>query len=381
VAVVDPHSRDAFRRDLRLATHAVHSRVVPDRLAAQNRHWQLWVSFCHQHGLDPTLRSTSSDFDAVPFLQVFAQRYRSGAIAPSRRPVRARTVEDAVRAVAQALAAVGSPDPRLDSFGHLDFRLTSLWRAWKRTDPPPTRVKPIPVQVLRQLVDHTRHLADPMMMAVSDMVILAFFFLLRPGEYTGTSSNTTPFSLRDIQLFLGRVRVPLLTCSVPTLEATTFGTLEFTTQKNGVRGEVIGLGATSSFFCPVKALQRRVLHLRSHQAPPSTPIASYFLDGQWFRISPPHITDALRATVSTFDSSQLGFLPSDVSARSLRAAGAMALLCAQVDTDIIRLIGRWRSDKMLRYLHVQAEPVMRGFAPRMLAAEFTLLPNSTVPMH
>jgi hypothetical protein len=70
-----------------------------------------------------------------------------------------------------------------------------------------------------------------MMMAVSDMVILAFFFLLRPGEYTGTSSNTTPFSLRDIQLFLGRVRVPLLTCSVPTLEATTFGTLEFTTQK------------------------------------------------------------------------------------------------------------------------------------------------------
>jgi hypothetical protein len=59
----------------------------------------------------------------------------------------------------------------------------------------------------------------------------------------------------------------------------------------------------------------------------------------------------------------------------------MALLCAEVDTDIIRLIGRWRSDEMLRYLHVQAEPVMRGFAPRMLQAEFTLLPNSTVPMH
>ena len=163
----------------------------------------------------------------MPFLQVFAQRYRSGAIAPSRRPVRARTVEDAVRAVAQALAA----DPRLNSFGQLDFRLTSLWRAWKRTDPPPTRVKPIPVQVLRQLVDHTHHLENPMMLAVSDMVILAFFFLLRPGEYTGTSSNTTPFTLRDIQLFIGRQRVPLLTCDGPTLEATTFGTLEFTTQK------------------------------------------------------------------------------------------------------------------------------------------------------
>ena len=220
-----------------------------------------------------------------------------------------------------------------------------------------------------------------MMMAVCDMVILAFFFLLRPGEYTGTSSNTTPFTLRDIQLFIGRQRVPLSTCSDPTLEATTFGTLEFTTQKNGVKGEVIGLGNTPSFFCPVKALQRRVHHLRSNNAPLSTPIASYFLGDQWLRVNPSQITDALRATVATCDSSQLGFLPSDVSARSLRAAGAMALLCAQVDTDVIRLIGRWRSDEMLRYLHVQAEPVMRGFAPRMLNAEFTLLPNSDVPMH
>jgi hypothetical protein len=219
------------------------------------------------------------------------------------------------------------------------------------------------------------------MSAVSDMVILAFFFLLRPGEYTGTSSNTTPFTLRDIQLFIGRQRVNLLTCSDARVESTTFGTLEFTTQKNGVRGEVIGLGSTPAYFCPVKALQRRVLHLRHHSAPPTTPIASYFLTGRWHRISPSHITDALRATVATCDSNHLGFLHTDVSARSLRAAGAMALLCAEVDTDIIRLIGRWRSDEMLRYLHVQAEPVMRGFAPRMLQAEFTLLPNSTVPMH
>jgi hypothetical protein len=54
----------------------------------------------------------------------------------------------------------------------------------------------------------------------------------------------------------------------------------------------------------------------------------------------------------------------------------MALLCAHVDMDTIRLIGRWRSDEMLRYLHVQAAPLMRGFAARMLAGgNYTLLPN------
>jgi hypothetical protein len=49
----------------------------------------------------------------------------------------------------------------------------------------------------------------------------------------------------------------------------------------------------------------------------------------------------LKAAV-TFLGPTLGFLAGDVSAHSLRAAGAMALLCAHVlDTDIIRLVGRW----------------------------------------
>jgi hypothetical protein len=65
----------------------------------------------------------------------------------------------------------------------------------------------------------------------------------------------------------------------------------------------------------------------------------------------------------------------------MRAAGATALLCAQVNTDIIQLIGRWRSYEMLRYLHVQAEPVMRHFAQQMLNhGSFTMHPGHDVPM-
>ena len=45
----------------------------------------------------------------------------------------------------------------------------------------------------------------------------------------------------------------------------------------------------------------------------------------------------------------------------------MALLCAGVDSDRIRLLGRWRSDEMYRYLHVQAQPVMTaGLSAAML---------------
>ena len=109
-------------------------------------------------------------------------------------------------------------------------------------------------------------------------------------------------------------------------------------------------------------------------------MASYFHLQRWRPVKPADISAVLRLAVAILGTG-LGFAPKDVSARSLRASGAMALLCARVDTDVIKLLGRWRSDEMLRYLHVQAKPVMRNFSSRMLQhGAFTLLPNSDVPM-
>jgi hypothetical protein len=56
-------------------------------------------------------------------------------------------------------------------------------------------------------------------------------------------------------------------------------------------------------------------------------------------IKPSDITAALRFSTAVIGPT-VGFLPADISARSLRAAGAMALLCAQVDSDVlIHLLG------------------------------------------
>jgi hypothetical protein len=50
-------------------------------------------------------------------LQVFGEGYRDGRLAPRHNPVKARTVEDGLRAVGQAHARLGGPDPRKDSHG------------------------------------------------------------------------------------------------------------------------------------------------------------------------------------------------------------------------------------------------------------------------
>jgi hypothetical protein len=44
----------------------------------------------------------------------------------------------------------------------------------------------------------------------------------------------------------------------------------------------------------------------------------------------------------------------------------MALVCAQIASNMIQLLGCWQADAMLAYLHVQAQPVLHQFVQSML---------------
>ena len=97
-------------------------------------------------------------------------------------------------------------------------------------------------------------------------------------------------------------------------------------------------------------------------------------------ITPSDITDQLRMAARANNYHTTGIHADHISARSLRAGGAMALLCGNVDFDVIKLLGRWHSDAMLRYLHVQAQPIIQQLAIKMFnkgAHSFT--PTDTVP--
>jgi hypothetical protein len=168
-------------------------------------------------------------------------------------------------------------------------------------------------------------MSDFLSQATTNMIILAFFFLLWPGEYT--NNNKIPFCLKDVQLFIGPCSLNLLTLSTAELAQACFGSLTFTDKKNGVRGKAIGQALTgNSFICPVKALVRHILYLRSHNAPPSTTPLSWAFN-TFAQVTPSVLTSTLRDSVQ-YLSPNLGFLPTKVSAQSLRAVGATALLLA-----------------------------------------------------
>ena len=103
--------------------------------------------------------------------------------------------------------------------------------------------------------------------------------------------------------------------------------LLFTTKNFGVKGEVVGQGPSGDpLLFPRDSLARRIIHLHKQNADKTRPVASFMTPkGSWKHVTPTMIMKVLKGAVS-LSGENLGFLPKDASARSLRAAGAMALL-------------------------------------------------------
>ena len=326
------------------------------------------MEFTASHGQGPYLENAD---DKLPWLQVFAIRTRDGTYALRNQPVGASGVEKALIAIGEGFTHMGHPDPRkAPGSDRLLPQLARLNKRFRDQDPEPTRVWPATVTILRAMdrvrlpwprgfQDHCR-----------DLAITAFFYLCRPGEYvqcSGAGTRTTPFRLANVK-FASPTKHNIRAASAPLndVEDSIRSMLEFTDQKNAVRGETIGHSASGDpTLCPVMAPKRIVTRLRLHNAPPETPLYYHYAGGQPQAITSKHIQQLLRAA-ATLVAETTGIPPDKLTAYSLRSGGATALLCAGRDPIIVQLAGRWKSDSMLRYLRVQAQSLTATHAQDML---------------
>ena len=113
-------------------------------------------------------------------------------------------MEQYLRSVGQIFAAVGAPDPRLNIMGAIEFCLGRQLSTYAQEDPSSGRVCPLPVSILH-CMDSAAKSGSPQDQAIADLSWITFFFLLQPGEYcaSGTDTITTPLTLRNIQFFVG----------------------------------------------------------------------------------------------------------------------------------------------------------------------------------
>mmetsp|Transcript_49032 Transcript_49032/g.118772 ORF Transcript_49032/g.118772 Transcript_49032/m.118772 type:complete len:327 (-) Transcript_49032:1122-2102(-) len=276
---------------------------------------------------------------------------------------------------------MGHDDPRANRYGQEDARITRVIQALSNADPAPKRVKPAPLQVVMATQDHVN--GSEHLQALVDAAYVGFFYLLRTGENVVTKGNQ-PLCLRNVtfkqSLTDTQWRSPhAITRSVTDIKAARFSAITFDTQKNRTKGETIAHGTSGHpWACPTEALKRRVLYLRRHGASPDTPIFSTHTSKGWQPLRSFQLNRILKAAAASLP--HLHYAPSDVSGRSLRSGGAMALLLAGVDVNTIKLIGRWRSDAMFRYLHAQAMPLVAPLAGKMFRhGEYSLLPGGLTP--
>ena len=91
----------------------------------------------------------------------------------------------------------------------VDFRISRIIPTWKKEDPPPNLVKPVPIQVIRCITFLAQSAADQHYIAIANMIIIGFFYLLRPGE-SDSSSESTTFRLVDVQLYIVQTHLNIL---------------------------------------------------------------------------------------------------------------------------------------------------------------------------
>jgi hypothetical protein len=211
-----------------------------------------------------------------------------------------------------------------------------------------------------------RRLQTPLGERTADLLTLAFFFLLRVGEYTPTPHDrrTVPLRLQDIQLWRNHQRLD------PSQANTHFHcanaiTICLENQKNGRKGTTLHLHSSlDGDFDPVIAGANILASLRT--LPRHTPISIWTTpQGRRAHVTAAHIRHSLRTTAHHMNMQTFGYDIKRIGAHSLRAGGAMHLKLLGYDEITIKKLGRWTSNTYLVYIQTQIADLTTGVAARM----------------
>ncbi len=146
-------------------------------------------------------------------------------------------------------------------------------------------------------------------------------------------------------------------------------TMRISNQKNGHAGACVHHEAIGgdTFACPVRALGRRVVHIRSH-----TKSGEAFLCAFWDEIGVGSVTKSqIRFTIK-YAARALGYPERGIeidriNTHLLRSGGACALKLAGYTDVEIRKMGRWvpNSNAFLEYIQQQLSTFSQGMSRNM----------------
>ena len=302
---------------------------------------------------------------------MFAKQVRSSEYSSHTR-VRVQTVQLALRAVSQTFELDGDRNPCYQ-VGHQVFLLPikRLLAGYRRADPPSEQKLAIPIAVIQHILNKATNQPTVRRLTIANLCTIAFFYLLRVGEYTDSGKHNTrthPFRVGDVTFWKNH-KIIDNRLALATLYQANAATLTITNQKNGNPNEPIHQEATNQQHCPVRALARHVHYILQNTADASTHLGTYWdCKGNPKILRSSVITATIKLAVTEMGLEANGIPPSSVSSHSIRAGGAMALHLAGVHSHLIQKMGRWSSDTFLTYIHAQISTLSTGLSSLMGAS-------------
>ncbi len=306
-------------------------------MTSQNREarWQNWCAYVRPLGVDPYLQHTPFQ-TRVRCLTGFAARTRIGFYGRERK-VKSSTVSCAITAIGQTItiACNNNPTKVLGSEKFLPA-LQVMIDAYSKEDPPTRKMLQVEVDVPELLVEMGYgKLGTLHAQAIGDIALIAFYYLLRVGEYTvkgkhNNTKQTVQFKFEDVS-FYKRNKAGTLMClprdAPPSLIMTAgSATLKLDDQKNGWKGMCVHQEANrEQFNCPVRALACCVLHLRNNRATGKTLLSLFFHSDRQFGVYGEDISRELKMAATLLQYPATQGIPIDlIDTHSLQSGGAIA---------------------------------------------------------
>jgi hypothetical protein len=282
------HLRDSYVRDLRLADDTFYSGQLEATSRGREKYWKHWQKYSAPVGVDPYLQGTNFQ-KWIRLLSGFAARVRTSYYGNGKQ-VKNCTVSSVITGVGQtiALACDSNPTKVVGSkclLPRLQIMLDGYWKV------DPAKLKKLPVQsdVPELLVETTyQQGTTKCQRATADLTMIAFYYLLRVGEYTvkGSRNNTkqmVQFKYEDVTFFRknnhGELRCLPWDAPVYLISSANGATLKLDNQKNGWKGVYVYHKSNGkAWHCPVCALTRHHIHLHDNGVDTKTFLSAYYDD-------------------------------------------------------------------------------------------------------
>jgi hypothetical protein len=144
-------------------------------------------------------------------------------------------------------------------------------------------------------------------------------------------------------------------------------TLKLDNQKNGWKGVCVHQETNGEpVHCPIRALGRRVIHLRQNGAANASFLSTFYHDGKKCDVLGEDVSKALKMAATLLEYPETRGIPVElVDTHSLRCGGANALALSGYSDTQIQKMGRWRGATFKEYIREQLACYSEGMTTKM----------------